>query len=308
MPDRYDEQYQNISGEAFIDTSFADPTFDAREALGDDVLRKLESVSEEASVAYNGLTGEITITENTQTYSETATIEPSIPEGIDIADPTTLTRAVISPDNRRQITAPSLNSYPYCTMAYLEITYADGSRGTASGSFVGDTVILTGGHVVYSQTHGWATSVRVTPGGTLSNFSSTTTNTVGSVSGWVNNANWEYDYGVVSISRSLGTGHLGMAAKTNSQLSSINMIGNYGYPGDKASGTLWYDSGAVGTVYSRRFLHNADTYNGNSGGPVVDMSDYLNVIGVHSDAYNANYNIATRVTSSMINYVNGWIE
>ncbi len=71
---------QSNLAETLVDTRDADPTFDAHEAMSEDIWRQLESASKEAVVAYDGLTGEITITEIAGTYSETAENEPHIPE------------------------------------------------------------------------------------------------------------------------------------------------------------------------------------------------------------------------------------
>lgn len=296
--------------ERTLDTTNAIPNYDARAALGSDVLDILEDASPDARVNFNGATGTITVNEPTALMTRNiADIEPYIPEGLEIATPSASTRSVVggngSGDQRREIT--NVNAYPYCAVAYLEITYADNATGSASGAFVGPTTILTAGHVVYDQDHGWARSITVHPGGLDSNFSSSTTSSVSSVNGWVNDANLEYDYGVITISSSLGTGNFGTRSLTTSNLSGADIY-NYGYPGDKDDGTLWYCVGDVGTVYTRRFLHSADTYYGNSGGPVVKQDDYTYIVGIHSSQNDSNYNAATRVTSSVVSFVQDYLE
>ena len=191
-------------------------------------------------------------------------------------------------------------------MAYLLITYKDGTGQRGSGAFVSDKVVLTSGHLLHDLNKGWATSVTVIPGGTLSNFSSATTNRVASVNGWVDNRSVDYDYGAVILNNSLGTGSLGVSVKTDSDLRNIGLIGNYGYPGDKPSGTLWYSSGVLSTVLLRTFCHDIDTYYGSSGSPVVAMNNYHDIIGVHhgQSPLSADKNIATRVTSDMVDFIN----
>ncbi len=51
---------QSNLAETLVDTRDADPTFDAHEAMSEDIWRQLESASKEAVAAYDGLTGEIT--------------------------------------------------------------------------------------------------------------------------------------------------------------------------------------------------------------------------------------------------------
>lgn len=311
MPATFENEATTITTyEKTLDTSNAIPNYDPREALGSDVLKILEEASPDARVNYNGATGTITVNEPSISATKTAMeIEPNIPEGLDVAIPSISERSVVggngTGDQRIQIT--NVNAYPYCAVAYLEITYDDNATGTASGAFVGSTTILTAGHVVYDQDHGWAKSITVYPGGLNSSFSSSTTSSVASVNGWVNDADPGYDYGIITISSSLGTGNFGTHSLSNADLSGADIY-NYGYPGDKTAGTLWYCAGDVGTVYTRRFLHSADTYYGNSGGPVVKQNDYTYIIGVHSSQYNANYNAATRITSSVVSFVQDYLE
>lgn len=292
------------NGETLIyDTSNADLTFDPKAALGEEVLEKLKNASPDAIVSRDPNTGETIVTEREAITSEPLSTEPYFPDNGEIAPPPSELigpEAIIGDDNRRQIT--NVNTYPYRAITLLEVTYENGATAFGSGAFVSDTAILTAGHVIYSQKHGWANSVKVIPGGTGSNQSTATTSDVVSVNGWVRDGDWDYDYGIVRIARSLGTGHFGTRSLSNSNLSN-KAIYNYGYPSDKTYGTLWYDTGTTGTLWTRRFLHNADTMPGNSGGPVVLQSDYEYIVGVHSDAYNSNYNIATRVTNEVVDFV-----
>lgn len=297
--------------ESMLDTTNAISNYDARAALGSDVLDILEKASPDARVSFNGATGTITVNEPSVSVARNVTdIEPYIPEGLEIAIPSVSTRAIVDgngeDDQRDPIT--NVNAYPYCALAYLEITYADNEPGSASGAFVGPTTILTAGHVVYHPIHGWATSITVYPGGLNSNFSSSTTSSVASVNGWVNKADLEYDYGIITISSSLGTGNFGTRALEDAKLKGADIY-NYGYPGDKGEeGTLWYSEGHIGTVNKRRFLHSADTSNGDSGGPVVKQDDYTYIVGVHSSKEDSDYNAATRVTDSVVSFVKDYLE
>lgn len=297
--------FESGKGEVFItDTSNVDPDFDPKEALGAEVLEQLKNASPTATVARDPYTGETIVIEGEGiTSSEPLGTEPFIPDNSGVTQPPLELinpESIIEDDNRKQIS--NVDTYPYNAITLLEVTYENGARAFGSGAFVSHTAILTAGHVIYSHKNGWATSVRVIPGGTNSEQNTATTSDVLSVNGWVRDGNWDYDYGLVRIAQRLETGYFGTKALSNSRLSNKDIY-NYGFPDDKEYGTLWYDSGTTGTLWNKRLLHNADTRPGNSGGPIVLQSDPLYIVGVHSDAYNSNYNIATRVTDEVIDFI-----
>lgn len=206
---------------------------------------------------------------------------------------------IIGEVNRRQIT--NVNLFPYCAIAYLEITFVDKATMKASGAFVGDRTIITAGHCVYDQKHGWAKSVKVTPGGSKSNYSTYISTTVKTVNGWVNSENQDYDYGIVKLSNSPGVGYFGIKAENDASLQNKYAY-CYGYPTDKNAGTLWYDSGIIFELTKRQFLHSADTEDGNSGGPLVLFSDIDCIVGIHAGAELVS-NYATRITNDVIDFV-----
>ena len=294
---------------AIDDTVSVDPNASSKSALDDDEIRQMiAAASSSAIIRYHGDTDEVEIIEPdiTATYDTSVSTEPYIPEGLPVAPPPVQSHVIIGPDDRGQITAPTLNAYPYCTLAYLNVTYKNGARTNGSGCFVGENKILTSAHVLYSNQNGVATSVTITPGGLLSNFSSVTTSEICLNSQYLNSPSVDQDYGVIVIEDSLETGYLGMSSKSKTELSNVILAGTYGYPADKATGTLWYSSGTLSSILERTFCHNADTMDGQSGSPLFDMADFNYVIGVHRGPYpyNPDINVATRVTKDMINFVN----
>lgn len=175
---------------------------------------------------------------------------------------------------------------------------------TGSGVFVNERVILTAGHVLYSPKGLFAAKINVTPGGSLSKFQTVPVTGASVSQNWTSNLDRDYDYGVICIGESQGTGYLGMSSKTDTQLKNISLVGLYGYPGetDAGRGTLWYSSGKIDTVEPLIFSYTAKSGEGFSGGPVVNMADYGNTIGIHV-ANNGAFPIATRITSKIIRFV-----
>ncbi|MCL1936683.1 MAG: trypsin-like peptidase domain-containing protein [Defluviitaleaceae bacterium] len=216
-------------------------------------------------------------------------------------------RVIIGSDDRRHITNLQAHPNGYAAVVFLEVTFPNGVTGTGSGTMVGPTTILTAGHVLFSLTHGWATSIRVTPGGTQSNFSSAWATSFSTTNGWVNssanNPNFDFDYGVIRIGQNLNTGWFGARTETNSTLNNGTAM-VIGFPGDKARGTMWYDTGSISNAATRSFRHFADTVGGNSGGPVVLINNWQYVVGIHvAGNQSQQFNLAARVTTDVIDMI-----
>ncbi len=71
--------------------------------------------------------------------------------------------ATVGVEDREQI--PNAQTYPWNTMAYLEVTYPAGNTFRCSATLVSPYVVLTAGHCVHNKTRGgYITSARVYPG------------------------------------------------------------------------------------------------------------------------------------------------
>jgi glutamyl endopeptidase len=79
-----------------------------------------------------------------------------------------------------------------------------------------------------------------------------------------------------------------------------------GYPGDKPSGTMWTDSGAVSTSGSYRLCYTIDTAGGQSGSGIADGGGVY-VRGIHTTG-SSTQNCGTRLTSTVYNTLQSWIS
>lgn len=271
-----------------------------KERMGEELYIEYLEADPASWLEEDPTTGELKIvTPNVPDWVDLST-EPYIPEEVEIAD------EFISSQNlytSSEIEYPVSNSYPYCTNAFLEITFQDGSTGTASGVFVKDDVVLTAGHNIYQHGLGYATQVLVTPSGIPSKFETSTKKSLQTTLGWERDKNRNYDYGVIKLNKSLGTGYLGMKNTSDSYLNNITLLGIYGFPGNVSRGLLWYSSGSLTDFDNEIIYHDAISYRGNSGSPVVDMADYKNVIGIHILDTNLGY-AAVRMRNPIIEFVN----
>ena len=220
---------------------------------------------------------------------------------------------VHGPDDRVQIKKTSL--YPWRAHASLVITAADNSVWIGTGWFIGPHTLMTAGHVVHIKgsgvpgRDGWVKSINVMPGrnGSQLPYGSVTSRTFHSVTGWTEDGDENYDYGAIIIPTELGNqvGVFGFGVYSDSSLR--GSVGNIaGYPGDKPSGTLWYDHQQIASVSSRKVYYDIDTMGGQSGSAVYLISDGSRfAVAVH--AYGgATTNSGTRITFPVYTNMSNW--
>ena len=245
----------------------------------------------------------------------------TVPEGDELRDigeasfgpPPPQARTVHGPDNRVQITTTSV--YPWRVHASLLITAADNSQWIGTGWFIGPHTLMTAGHVVHIKNSGvqgrdgWVKRIQVMPGrngGSLP-FGSVTSTNFRSVTGWTNSGDENFDYGAILLPNNLGntTGWLGFGVYSDADLT--NSVGNIsGYPGDKPSGTQWYDARKIASVNSRKVFYDIDTFGGQSGSAVYRIINGAR-FGVAIHAYGgATTNSGTRIVTAVFNNMVAW--
>ena len=221
---------------------------------------------------------------------------------------------VHGPDNRVQIFDTA--SYPWRAIASLLITAADNSMWIGTGWFIGPHTLMTAGHVVFIKNSGvpgrdgWVKKIQVMPGRKDANtlpYGSVISTNFRSVTAWTNNGDENFDYGAIILSTDLGntTGWFGFGVYSDASLT--NAVGNVsGYPGDKATGTQWYDAHRIASVNSRKVFYDIDTAGGQSGSAVYQTINGARMaIAVH--AYGgATTNSGTRITQDVYNNMLAW--
>jgi len=227
--------------------------------------------------------------------------------------PPPLAETVQGPDNRVRITNTA--AFPWRTNASLLITAADNSQWIGTGWFIGPHTLMTAGHVVFIKNSGvpgrdgWVKRIQVMPGrdGNTLPYGSVTSASFRSVTGWTTSGDENFDYGAIIIPTNLGntTGWYGFGVYADADL--LNSVGNVaGYPGDKPSGTLWYDAHKIAAVNSRKVYYDIDSAGGQSGSAVyriVNNARYS--FGIH--AYGgAATNSGTRIVQDVFNNMQAW--
>ena len=112
-----------------------------------------------------------------------------------------------------QITA--LTAHPWRMNVKVLMHWDDGSWSVCSGTMRDAETVLTAGHCVFSQTKGWADEIYVLPGYDGAGWGLPPDDSVGeygwgrgtyfgSWSGWTEDADWDYDVGLIGVTRAVG--------------------------------------------------------------------------------------------------------
>lgn len=203
-------------------------------------------------------------------------------------------------------------TYPWRTICKLEITAANGRRFGCSGAFIGPRTVLTNGHCVYLHDHGgWARRIRVIPGKNAgSNPNSYADSSFyHSVKGWTRSRSSNYDYAVIVLpsNNKLGNrvGWMGLANLSFTSLMGLR-VNSSGYPGDKPSGTQWWNANNVLAVTARRVYYRLDTYHGQSGSPVWRYRNGKRHIAAVHNTGGAVFNGSVRLVKPVFNNLVKW--
>jgi len=221
--------------------------------------------------------------------------------------------SVLGTDERVRI--ENTQQYPWRANASLLITAADNSQWIGTGWFISPRTLVTAGHCIFIKgsnvtgRDGWVKKIQVMPGrnGNQTPFGGIFSSEFWSVKGWGERGLETYDYGAIILPSAFPQelGFFGFGVFNDSKLlaSTANVAG---YPGDKPSGTLWYDKRQIGSVNPDKVFYAADTAGGQSGAAVYILHEGQRVaVAVH--AYGgATANSGTRISSQVFKNLSDW--
>lgn len=298
----------NTAGQA---TAFA--ASDKRTGLIEEELTSVSSIKAESTFAsvdlinseenfYNLYNGNIQVdlSEEAEEYAIQNAVypletEPYFPEN------TLQPNSVIGTDERTKVT--STTTYPNSAICHITIRWKDGASSVGTAWMYYDNIAITAGHCVYSASHGgWASSIEVRPAanGSYSPYGTVYATKLHTATKYMDNANWEYDYGVIELSSDIGksTGYFGTSwtilSLKNTQVTIT------GYPGEYYR-EMWTMGGKVTKSTTRKVYYSIDTTGGQSGSPVFKSDN--RVIAIHAyGTGSSSENSATRITSGVFNF------
>ena len=217
-------------------------------------------------------------------------------------------------DNRVNITTTA--SYPWRVHASLLITAADNSMWIGTGWFIGPHTLMTAGHVVYIKNSGvpgrdgWVKKIHGHAG---------TQRRVAPV--WIRHQ-FELPLGhrLDQQRRSelrLRCDHPADQYRQYGRLVRLRRLfrcrlcwpasGNIsGYPGDKPTGTQWYDSHKIAIVNTRKVYYDIDTSGGQSGSAVYRIIGQRSLRHSHSRLRRRTTNSGTRIVKPVFDNMVAW--
>jgi V8-like Glu-specific endopeptidase len=208
-------------------------------------------------------------------------------------------------DNRTSIDESKAVVYPFNTIGFLTVNFADGyMRGT--GFLVSPYTVLTNAHnVFFTARGGWFQSITFAPGQyeteTLQRFNPYLT--LSPVNAFTNekylyyeklndtDSSVKYDYAALFFEETFTGITTFMPLEFNHIPDRISLVGYPGVVHSKASLGMWRSDGDLATYDDHCLFYEAYTTGGNSGSPVFvynQQADTYRVIAIHSFAYDGD--------------------
>ena len=230
-----------------------------------------------------------------------------------------------SEDRRQQIL--ETDATPWRMICSLQITSQHGTQYIGTGWFAGPRTVITAGHCVHDEAElgGWARSIEIVPGCNHQDmpFGHTASTRFSSVDRWIDQADPDYDYGVIHLKADadLGsrTGAFAVGFLPDAELRE-QMVNVSGYPVQPGFGKeQYFHANRINGVTARRLFYDVDTVGGQSGAPVwlyrADSPEKPLVVGIHAYgvggtpvALGITANSGPRMLPEVVDQIEAWVD
>ncbi len=279
-------------------------------------------------------------TNQTYYYHVNGNVLPTSADG-SISEPGSSTEAVspdaiIGDDNRLIVKPNKMTTNPYYAIAYVYITFPDGTTGNGTATMISPNAAVTAAHILYDSRHGgWPTSITVYPAiyGSadipyLPYGFSTATELAISVPFFETENLFYGDWAVIRLShniatsRFLGFQYISQNVSYDANPIAITISGYPDYPNiDLHTINQYRDTNFIdediwdtttasnNTVYDdRTFEYDIDATDGQSGAPLLYYNNgTYQIIGVHSrepSGVNQGFGFTYQVFNFLLAYKN----
>ncbi len=201
-------------------------------------------------------------------------------------------------DERKKIVATNL--LPYIAICKLYMKSSNGATYVGSGWLVNKDKLYTAGHCVFDHDGGgWFESIIVIPAktGFSEPFGRYEAVNIAATEGWINSRSTRYDMGAIKLNKPVPFNQFLKPAITDANNGNI-----CGYPADRDNGLFLYEKNGPLEKVSGRFRYYADTFGGQSGGPLLKNS--TEAIGIHN--YGGCPNKSSDLYDSFISEIDNW--
>jgi V8-like Glu-specific endopeptidase len=241
-------------------------------------------------------------------------------QGDNVTEEESHRRLWIFDNDRKQTIYPNNYYTPYVQAGHIIFQDSTNAYYGCTGTLVGPYHVLTAGHCVHSGgTSGdWFKNWKFCPGqvdATSCPYGWITGSFAWSVYGWTHDDDYDYDYGMIILSKSANVGWLSFGY--SSLISESWYFYSHGYPGDKPSGTQWETSCNPSDVNSQSIDdESCDIYFGQSGSGMYSFNYNGNrvIFGIvsHQTEYWLlwwhRWNTWTRINSGKFSLICDWID